>query len=228
MSTVKRTPWGTILRVVVAGASAVVLTTLGFNCAPALRSADVGSGDFASLGMNQTPSIPEDANFPKALMNYDQMFQSMLNVTEQTDTVTADQRRVFTTLAVTLPEKADLATTTAAALLSAGTLAGEVCQGLLTRERNIPIDQRRYFLGIDFTRGPSNLNIQAYRDVVTILAQHFWGRAPNEGELKHLEDFYNGVIEELTNQQRNATAQTSAIMQGTCAAMLASLDSVTY
>ncbi len=93
------------------------LLVYGTNCSfPVLEQQDSGSFDAASYGDPSKNKV--------SLMNFDQTFQSMLNVTDQANKATDAQRNAYAALAGTLNESSDIDTVNSSALVATTSLCG--------------------------------------------------------------------------------------------------------
>lgn len=202
------------------------LSTLSFNCAPALfQAASVAPGTLGSSSLGDVISenpkeIFVEPKSPFVLMTSKQMFQSMLNLTGQFNRKTAAQQTEFLARTQSLPDVSNVASVNAPLQLASTSLAGEVCRKLIDDEK---AGTRRIFTGVDFNAGPAN-QAAGYTASVTNMAIKFWGRSPSRSEASELTTFFQDFTSGVTNN----AAETDKLYLATCSAMLASFDAITY
>ena len=204
--------------IVIAGGMALT-STLMFNCAPSLFQAN--SGGSLNLASSLPPEV-DASRSPIALMSVNELFHSMANVTAQTNQVPDDMRAEFGTRAGALADNPFVTSVNPPLQLAATALAGEACNGVIAREAASAADARRFFRGINFAAGPAEQSAEAIQDAVIAMAQAFWGRGPTADEVAQLRQFAADLPEGAS------AAQTRAVVLGTCTAMLASFDAITY
>lgn len=198
------------------------LSTLSFNCAPSLfQSADYSYLNASSfLGAN-TFEMPKDS--PWVLQNTYQVFSSMANVTGQSGNVTANQLAEYDGRTGALSQTDKITDMNAPLQMAASSLAGEFCNGLITAESAAGAS-RKYFTNVNFGAALSGNTTAAYAESIGAMAQGFWGRPISAEETSILQSYYNDFVGSAAN---NAN-QTRALYLATCAAMLASFDTLTY
>jgi hypothetical protein len=113
-------------------------------------------------------------------------------------------------------------------LLSATSLAGEVCNALITKERPLAANTRSYFQSVNFGAGPAQITDATFDSTLLQLTQKFWGRSPSSEEAQIFADFRNQHITALTATERTATAQTGIFYLSLCTSVLSSFDSLTF
>jgi hypothetical protein len=113
-------------------------------------------------------------------------------------------------------------------LLSATSLAGEVCNALIAKERPLAANMRVYFQNVNFAAGPSQISDANFNSTLLQLTQKFWGRAPSSEEAQIFSEFRNGHIAALTPAESTATAQTGVFYLSLCSSVLSSFDSLTF
>jgi hypothetical protein len=114
-------------------------------------------------------------------------------------------------------------------MLGSTSLAGEVCNSLLIQEKaNTLVSARNFFGKIDFAAGPSSVTDAGFNTSVRGMARSFWGRNETVEELTLLQQYRMDFIDALAEAARSQTAATDGLMLSTCAAMLSSVDAISY
>jgi hypothetical protein len=168
------------------------------------------------------PAVDPSKNLPMALNNAEQTFKSMLNVTGQMSATNA-QNNEFNIRVGQLADNSLLSSINGPLLLSATSLAGEVCNGLLNREKGLAAGQRMYLDAVNFAAGPQN-TAAAYASTIQKLSRGFWGHDIPMEESAVLNAYYADFVANTVN----TSAQTSNLYLSTCAAMLSSFDAITF
>lgn len=194
--------------------------TTGFNCSMS-KMHSLGSSGNESLSSTKTE------NLPYALLNAEQALSSMLNVTEQPQASTG-VRNEFNIRNSAFSVNSYLSSMNAPMLLSATSLAGEVCNSLIARERPLAANQRLFFQSVNFNAGPAQITAADYASVVSVFSQKVWGRAIASEEADFFNQYYTDFMATLTTAERTQTAKTSAFYLSVCAATLSSFDSLTF
>lgn len=208
--------------------SGFLLLILGQNCTGVQMTGpavEPGSLDSSSLG---TSGTPESKPSGKALLNFEQVYQSMLNLTGQNATATRAQSQAFQAVTGALPEGANLSLVTGSSLLATNSLAGEVCNGLIAREEGQGADQRSFFKAVDFGQTPSALAEADYLSAAGRMAQMFWSRPLDGGETALLKSYRQDFVSGLSGADQKSARQTRNLILSTCAAMLSSFETFTY
>ena len=211
------------------------LSFYSFNCAP--PSFNVANQS-DNLVLNSNSLVPFDdvgtgtldtkTMLPYALQTADQVFSSFINLTEQPNFSNAirDEYGIREGAMSVTP---DLKFVNAPMLIAITSLAGEVCNGLVTREQAITdMTQRKYFSLVNFGQAVANFNEANYISTVTQLANSFWGRAPSAEEIQLFSGYRTDFIAAIPAAQVNQAAQTRALATSTCSAMLGSFEVFTY
>lgn len=200
------------------------LATLSFNCAPSLfENADYGGG---SQSTNIGPDVFNDQKMsPWVLQNTFQVFSSYANVTGQNLAISANQLAEYDARTGALSQTDKISDINAPLQMAATSLAGEFCNGLLTRESAAGAT-RKYFTGVNFGANLQNAaNGQAtFQASIDAMAQGFWGRMISVDETAILNAFFTDFVATAGT----ANAQTRNLYLATCSAMLASFDTITY
>ncbi|MBY0383883.1 hypothetical protein K2X05_01880 [bacterium] len=194
--------------------------TTGFNCSASKMHSMGSSG-------NESVSTSKAENLPYALLNAEQALSSMLNVTEQPQANTA-VRNEFTIRNSAFSVNSYLSSMNAPMLLSATSLAGEVCNSLIARERPLAANQRLFFQSVDFNGGPAQITGTQYASVVSVFSQKVWGRTIASEESDFFNQYYTDFMATLTTAERTQAAKTSAFYLSVCSAVLSSFDSLTF
>lgn len=212
------------------------LSFYGFNCAPpSFQVADDSGGSLvlSSSGIVPvddvgTPTLETKTDLPYALLTAEQVFYSMINVTEQPNFSNAI-RDEYTIRSGSLSVDSDLKTVNGPMLLAITSLAGEVCNGLVAREQAITdVNQRKYFGSVNFGQAIANLSTNGYTDVVTKMSNSFLGRAPSSAELEIFNGFRTDFQAAIPAANIGQAAQTRALVLSTCSALLSSMDVFSY
>ncbi|WP_413587247.1 hypothetical protein [Bdellovibrio sp. HCB274] len=186
------------------------------------------SQDFASTGSSAVEETDsEKLGIPYALLSAEQTMASMMrvtNVTAVSTTLSTEYSNRYGALAA----GNDLSMANGPLMLSATSLAGEVCNSLLTTEKAQAAAQRAFFGSVNFAAGVSSLTDEAFATSVRGMARSYWGRNVNGEELALLLGYKADFIAALAANARTQAASTSNLMLATCAAMLSSFDAITY
>jgi hypothetical protein len=198
------------------------MSTLTFNCAPNMfMAAKGGSSDFSSM-IGDIFNAP--SNSPFVLMTARQTYKTMLNVTGQEGAQTTTQVAEFGARAASLSTNDKLSNVNAPLQMAATSLAGEVCNGLLTKEAAAPAANRKFFAQVDFTKPASGNSQAAFDAAVSTMASSFWNRQPTAEEQGTLDSFYS----DFAASAGTAAAGTRNLYLGACTGMLGSFDTYTY
>ena len=213
------------IRVLAVGGFMVSLATLMFNC---------GGRQFKSAGNHETssasittPGAFDKPSSPYAQMTAEQQFNSMLNVTGQS-AASGTLKAEYVLRQGSLADNDNLAGVTAPLLMASTSLAGEVCNGLLVKEKAMAAASRTFFQQIDFTKTIAANSGTAYSASAEALAQALYGRSLTTDELAILVAFYTEFNAGLTAAQAAQPAQTGVLYLSLCSGMLGSYDSMTY
>jgi hypothetical protein len=213
------------------------LSFYGFNCAPpSFSTSDDGSQSFVT-GSGFVPvdevtpggSLDQKTDLPYALMTIEQIFASMINLTNQPNFSNAIMNE-FNLRSGSFSVTPDLKFVNGPMLIAITSLAGEVCNGFITGEQAIAFNAgsnaRRVFNLVDFAQAPAaGLTQNSLNDVVGKLANAFWGRAPSSDELTLYTGFRTDFVAAVAVQN---AAQTRALALATCTSILSSMDSFSY
>lgn len=212
------------------------LSFYGFNCAPpSFQVADDGGSLVLSSNgivpvdeVGGSPVLEPKTDLPYALLTAEQVFYSMLNVTDQPN-FSNTIRDEYNIRSGSLSVLSDLKTVNGPMLLAITSLAGEVCNGLVAREQAIAdVSQRKFFGSVNFAQAIANLNATGYTDVVTKLSNSFLGRAPSSAELTMFNGYRTDFQAAIPAANIGQAAQTRALVLSTCSALLSSLDVFSY
>jgi len=214
-----------IARTTVVCVCLVGLSTLTFNCG-GQKFQSAGVSESSSLG-GVTPGVYDKPVSPYALMTGEQQFQSMLNVTGQAMPTPA-QVTEYSLRQGALADNDNLAVVSAPLMMGSTSLAGEVCNGLLVKEKALAAAARTFFAPVDFTKTIAANSAQAFSTSAESLAQALYGRSLKVEEQSILSAFYAEFTGQLTAAEAAQTAQTTALYLSLCSGMLATFDSMTY
>lgn len=196
-----------------------VLSVVGFNCSPS-KMYSLGSSS------NESSSVSKSEDLPYALLNADQALSSMLNVTGQSVSSTA-VRNEFNIRNSAFAVNSYLSSMNAPMLLSATSLAGEVCNSLVTTERATGAT-RSFFTGVNFATGPSTITVASYEAVLDKFSQKVWARDLSDSETKLFSDYRTDYLATLTPAEQTQAVKTTAFYMSVCSAFLSSFDALIF
>lgn len=199
----------------------------GFNSLEFSSHSDLSpfsAGD--NLSNEIVPGQIVNSNLPFALLNFDQAFQSMLNLTDQSQNIKPTQLSEFRLRESSLAAGNNLNMYNGPLLIATTSLAGEVCNGIIPVV-NSP-NSNKIFSLINFNGGLSELSDSSYYETLDRMALTFWSRTSSNSEKILFKDFRNEFVANLTSAQLTQTAQTRNLFLATCSAFLSSFDSMTY
>ncbi|MES3037122.1 MAG: hypothetical protein V4736_04370 [Bdellovibrionota bacterium] len=227
------------------------LPLFGFNCmdmGPLLRQPATEFKSLADTGRIENVIPLEDYTAqtefgfqPKAvpaLMNFNQIYHAMLNLTGQTSSgLDSEAGRTYVSVRGSLTDASDINEVTGSGILSTNTLAGEVCNSLLNKESRLMAAQRTFFPAIMFNRGLEtvtngvttvNMTEAVYLTAASEMALNFWDRSMTAEETALFTAFRNDYFAGLTATERAAAKETKGILLGTCVVMLSAVEDFTY
>ena len=209
-----------------------------FNCAPpAFQIADEGSLMMSSTGdiiPLDNPLLDTSVATSQALLTSEQMYETMMTLTDQKATANNRQIQEFEARTGSLSVNPELNKINSPMMIAMASFSGEVCDGLVTREQNLVAANRQYFQSIAFGTNITALTDADYINAVTRLSSAMWGRAPSSEELALFTQFKADYIAApLRTVAPVETAQsvaekTRGLILATCAAVLSSFDIYTY
>ncbi len=199
------------------------LSTLSFNCAPSLFQSATYSSNGGSLGLFSNFT---KVNTAVSLLTGEQVYESMLNVTGQSQAATGGQRTEYMSRLNAFSPIDNLGNINSPLMLAATSLAGEVCNGLVAKEKPMGAASRRYFQNINFAAKPSDNTVDGFLGSMEVLAVSAWGRPMSAEERQIFTDYFAEFIADLTTT--NNAAQTDNLCISACAAVLSSFDSIVY
>lgn len=176
---------------------------------------------FAEKKMFDVSSSSMKSSSPWVMLTFNQQYQSMLNVTGQTQT--ASQKAEFELRSGALAGSDGVDGINGPMMIAATSLAGEVCNGLIIKEK--ASSQRRFFSGVDFNQTLKNHSPDTFMKVASTMAGNFYARQLREDETKELTDFYKEFV---TGAGTADATQLKNVYLSLCSAMLSSFDSMTY
>ncbi|MGE5087055.1 MAG: hypothetical protein ACM3MG_12190 [Bacillota bacterium] len=174
--------------------------------------------------VDQTPLVVSGA---AAIMTGDQFYSSMFKLTGMslpTDQIHYEYQARY----AAFPAVSDILQVNAPALLAFTSLAGEVCQTLVTREEAITDGQRIFFNGINFSAGTASISDASYQAIIRGMARSFWTRNENTTELTAFQTFRKDFEMDFSAAEITQKSSSEKLMMATCAAILSSLDSVVF
>lgn len=204
------------------------------NCARygALDEASTsGSSNLGSSGGALDGEVnSEKLGLPYALLSAEQTLSSMMKVTNVTTASTAIVNE-YNGRYGSLAAGNDLSMVNGPLMLGSTSLAGEVCNSLLTQEKavtNANAATRNFFSSINFDAGIASVTDAGFEASVRGMARSFWGRNENADELALLKQYKTEFNDALAANARTQAASSSNLMLATCAAMLSSVDAISY
>lgn len=205
------------------------LMIVGFNNCSQFSEMDWGQGsaDNSSLGQNPVETDSEKLGIPIALLSAEQSLQSMIkvaNITTPSAAILAEYNGRYGALAA----GNDLSMANGPLMLGSTSLAGEVCNTIVTNERAAAAADRVFFGPVNFAAGISSLDENAYNVAIRGMARQFWGRNENLEENTLLKAYKEEFSLALAANLRTQAASTANVMTAVCAAMLSSLDAISY
>lgn len=205
------------------------LMVVGFNNCSQFSEMDWGQGssDNSSLGEVAPETDSEKLGIPIALLSAEQTLQSMIKVAN-VNTATAAILTEYNGRYGALAAGNDLSMANGPLMLGSTSLAGEVCNVLVTNERAAAAADRSFFGQVNFAAGINSLDENAYNASIRGLARQFWGRNENLEENDLLKAYKVEFTEALAANARTQAASTANVMTAVCAAMLSSLDAISY
>lgn len=208
------------------------LSLYSFNCAPpSFQIADQGSLILSSTGNTITgtgPSLDTKVVAPQALLTSEQIYESMMNLTGQKQTVTNTQLQEFDRRSGSFGVSPSLEKVNAPMMIALTSFSGEVCNGLVTKEQGMTADQRTYFKTVNFNGAVSALNDADYQSSVSAMINSFIGRAPTAEETALFSTYKTEFVAAIPAANITQPAQTRALVLSVCAAVLSSFDIYTY
>ncbi len=201
------------------------LLVVGFNnCG---QSNFESSLDLSSLGIQNDEMDSEKLGLPYALLSAEQTLNSMLSVTNVGTANTAIINE-YNTRYGALAGGNDLSMANSPVMLGSTSLAGEVCNSLVTAEKAATAETRNFFGSVDFAVSVGSITDSGFNSSVRGMARSFWGRNETADELSFLQEYKLEFIAALTGTALTQVASTSNLITATCAAMLSSLDAISY
>lgn len=224
-----------IAKILSVGVPVLLVFGLGFNnCGRFGGGIDGGTGldGYVNLSSNAPPkegsAVDSQAlGLPYALLSAEQILFTMTEVTNTT-ALSGRMMEEYNNRYGSFPSGNDVSMANGPMLLGATSLAGEVCNNVVTNEKNQVVAQRAFFGSIDFTKGISSVDDSSFSTAVRGMARSFWGRNETSEELNMAMGFKTEFLGNIAAGSRNDPNTTSGLMMSTCAAMLSSVDTMTY
>lgn len=181
--------------------------------------AEISEGTFVDMSVNGKSSESTSV----VLFNYDQILRSSLSLTG----VTIDNsiQNEFNNRSSLLSETFDVSELTSPMWIGMSNINGQICSALVTREA--ATTQRRFFVGIDFTRAASQVSDQNFRSVANNFSSIFWNRTISSTEDSALITAKSEFISAILPVDVNNAQQTRNLMLFVCTAMLSSMETFT-
>jgi hypothetical protein len=111
-----------------------------------------------------------------------------------------------------LPVRGDVQELTSPAVLALVELSGAFCNELVQKEAGQTAADRRFFLFVDFDRGPDQFSASAWKQLTTDLSMSFWQREPSAQEAT----LYDQLLEKFKSQGSTSSTVTRQALQGAC------------
>lgn len=217
------------IRIILILVPSMFVALFGFNNCGRYGALDSsGSSDSASLGRTGEELDSEKLGLPYALLSAEQTLSSMLNVAN-ISIASSGVMTEYNSRYGSLAAGNDLSMVNGPLMLSSTSLAGEVCNSVLAQEKAImDVTQRNFFEAINFSAGISNISDADFEVVIRGMARQFWGRNERMDELMMLKQYKSEFNDGLTATARTQAASSSSLMLSTCAAMLSTVDTISY
>jgi hypothetical protein len=198
----------------------------GFNNCGRFSQPHEESTENASLGSESLDS--QQLGLPYALLSAEQTLSSMMKVTNVT-TLSPALKAEYKGRYGALAAGNDLSMANGPLMLGSTSLAGEICNSLLIQEKAMTdVTSRSFFGSIDFTTGVSGLEDNGLNTSIRGMARSFWGRNETLEELTLLQEFRTDFINALTETDKTKPVAIRNLVLATCAAMLSSVDAISY
>jgi hypothetical protein len=210
------------------------LSFYSFNCAPpAFQVKDEGgqlqlSSQSPEIVTGGTPLLDKKVEAPQALLTFEQIYESHMNLTGQRGNVSDPLLQEFSRRAGSFGVSPELLKVNSPMLLALTSFSGEVCNGLVQREQGLQADQRSYFGRVNFTTALNQLTNEGYLDSVSKMTSSFLGRAPSSEEIALFTTYRTEYMADLPTANAGQPAQTRNLILSTCAAILSTFDAYTY
>lgn len=219
-------------RFATAGTLVLFSAVLGFNCA---KFEVTGAPSF-DLSQNPSSAGGEPPS-PVALLSAEQMFKAMMSATGaeslSLEDITSTQEelvaRTYSERSGSLPSGQDLKAATGPTLIAVTNLASAVCARVVDRDRAIPdanAASRLFFREMNFAAGVGSQSSSAVTSAFERLARNAWRRDATGGEVEAIVTFAQDFSANATNT--SDPAETRSLSIATCAAVLSSIDALTY
>ncbi len=204
------------------------LSVLSFNCAPqSFKLQDATSLVLKDDAIVFEESFDTKPTLPEALLTSEQIFKSLLNLTNQ-NSPDDQQLREFNRRQGSFPISSEVSLVNSPMLMSLTSLAGTVCNSLVTTEMSKQMTDRKFFGPVTFTSPVANLAANDYSLIVDSFAKSLWGRAPSSEENQAFLIFRNEFIAEIPSAELADVKHTRNLMISTCTAVSSSFDVFTY
>lgn len=204
------------------------LIMVGFNNCSRFEAdsvANPGNSTFSSESSESTTLGSSES--PYALLSAEQTLASMLKVTNVA-TVTPAIRNEYNLRYGGLAAGTELGLANAPLMLGSTSLAGAVCGAMIAQEVALEASTRPFFSSINFATGIKTISDASFYSSVRGMARSFWGRNETSAELMLLSQYKSEFLAALDTNAANQAVSTSNLMVGVCAAMLSSVDALSY
>lgn len=201
------------------------VTLIGFNNCGKFTTVSEVSEEFSSFASSEDG---EDIELPFALLSAEQTLSSMLKATGQ-DSLSPAGSLEYTARYGSLAAGNNLALVNSPLILGTTSLAGEICNDLIKKEKAIAIaSNRSFFESINFSNGVSSITAGAFSVTIRRMARSFWGRNEQNNELDLFHQHKMEFLQSLGAGDASKAISTDTLMLSTCTAILSSLDAITY
>jgi hypothetical protein len=199
----------------------VGLLILGFqNCARVPFGGSGSSDQSSSLGAEEAAvaaaMAADPVATPYALLTGEQVLKSMLNVSGAP--ITTAITNEYNSRANVFSLGPDLKQTTSPMMVAATSIGGEVCNSLITTETPKAPTARLIFGDVNLGGAGAAVSSTQFDAVIRSMARNFWGRNETTEERALIE----------TGKGELGTVTAKVLMLYTCAAMISSVDALTY
>ncbi len=140
-------------------------------------------------------------------------------ISSKTPEVQAIYKKVFSRLPVN-GDVEELGSPTVLALVE---LSGSFCNQLVAREAGKASNQRKFFLFVDFAKGPDQFKSSLWPLTVKEMTNAFWQRDPMGAEM----DVFTSVLESVLKENPTDATKTPQALQSACVQAASSLAFLT-
>ncbi|MBK7843222.1 MAG: hypothetical protein IPJ71_05925 [Bdellovibrionales bacterium] len=157
-----------------------------------------------------------------AVLHSGQVLQNMMSVAG-VDVPSAATVAMYDLKKTTFSENGRANSVNAPIVMALASVGGEVCSDLIVQEKAKAAADRRIYVQVNFSSGPTNFSNAGRADSIRRLARSFWGRNETDAELQILQS----ALAEAVSAGGTAAKDTEVVALYLCSAMIASLDAFT-